>query len=224
MLQIDFLASQPQYIDHIAPVWDALSEDNIGSFYVPQELFGYAQRKLKKHLYLFTYENNSPMTYGVNPILVAAYGDMKYAHKINPERKIFMMEHGTGHTFGGAAWPNGKGDRDLVSLFLSPNWYTVKKIQSVRNTPCEVIGTPKLDWVTKLDFYKEVPRHRPLHDGNHPTVCIAFHHGTKRRNPPEAGSAWEHYRDYIPELKKRFNLVAHAHPLSKDRVEATWNN
>ena len=212
MLQIDFLATQPQYIDHIAPVWDALAEDNIGNFYVPNSLIGHAQSRLKTHLYLFGYENNSLTTYGVNPILVAAYGDMKYCYRQNPERRIFMMEHGTGHGFGGAAYPNGKGDRDLVSLFLSPNKYTAEKIRQVRTTPIEVIGTPKLDWIVNNEHV--IHRHNEP-----PIVCISFHHGTRRRNPPEAGSAFEHYNDYIAELKKNtaFRLVAHGHPLSRDR-------
>jgi len=207
--QIDFLATQPQYIDHIAPVWDALADNNIGSFYVPQELFGYAQSKLKHHLYLYSYENNSLSTFSDCPILVASYGDMKYCHRMNPDRRIFMMEHGTGHGFGTSAYPNGPGERDCVSLFLPPNQYTADKIHTVRSTPCEVIGTPKLDWVVDQDLtqYRLHPR----------TVCISFHHGGKNRKPPEAGSAFEHYKDIIPELKKQFNLVAHGHPLSRVR-------
>jgi hypothetical protein len=118
-----------------------------------------------------------------------------------------MMEHGTGHGFGGAAWPNGPGGRDVVNLFLPPNQYTADKIHSVRDTPCEVIGTPKLDWVKDALFEWHDP----------PVVCISFHHGHKKRKPPEAGSAFEHYADFIPELKKHFNLVAHGHPLSRER-------
>jgi hypothetical protein len=208
MNQIDFLATQPQYLDHIAPIWDTLAEDNLGTFYVPHELLGHAHNRLKHHLYLFTFENNSPDTFGVNPILVAAYGDMKYAHRINPERKIFMMEHGTGHSFGTSAYPNGPGERDIVSLFLPPNQYTADKIHTVRDTPCEVIGTPKLDWLRDYIFPRNVP----------PTVCISFHHGTKNRRPPEASSAFEHYKDTIASLKQQsYNLIAHGHPLSRVR-------
>jgi hypothetical protein len=214
MEQIDFLATQAHYIDHIAPVWDALVDDNVGTFYVPQHLVGHAQRKLKNHLYLFSYERNSPATYGLNPILVCAYGDMKYAHRVSPERRIFMMEHGTGHGFGTSAYPDGPGDRDLVSLFLPPNQYTADRIHTVRDTPCEVIGTPKLDWMHGAMF----ERHRP------PVVCISFHHGHKHRKPPEASSAFEHYADSVLELKKSFNLIAHGHPLSRDRDIAFYQS
>jgi len=205
--QIDFLATQPHYIDHISPIWDALSIDNVGAFYVPQNLIGYAQSRLKNNMYLFAYENNSLDTYGLNPILVCAYGDMKHAHRMNPERQIYMMEHGTGHGFGTSAYPNGPGDRDLVSLFLPPNQYTADKIHTVRNTPCEVVGTPKLDWIAGYPFHHSSPA----------TVCISFHHGGKRTRIPEAGSAFEHYKDSIAGLKQHFNLVAHGHPLSRVR-------
>jgi hypothetical protein len=214
MQQVDFLATQPQYFDHIAPVWDALSNDNRGTFYVPIPMIDYAVSRLKHRRYLFGFEDNSPDIYGLNPILVAAFGDMKYSHRISPERRIFMMEHGTGHGFGGPAWPNGKGDRDLVSLFLAPNKYTAYKIREVRSTPIEVIGTPKLDWIAQqkerlLPFYSNYP----------PVVCISFHHGSRKRRPPEAGSAFEHYKDYISTLKQNpaFQLVAHGHPLSRER-------
>lgn len=210
MQQIDFLATQPHYIDHIAPVWDALVDDNLGSFYIPQNLLGHAQRKLRNHLYLFTYENHDLTTYGINPILVCSYGDMKYAHRISPERRIFMMEHGTGHGFGTSAYPNGPGERDVVSLFLPPNQYTADKIHTVRSTACEVVGTPKLDWIIQ---YEETFLQR-----SHPaTVCISFHHGSRNRKPPEAGSAFEHYKDVVASLKPHYNLVAHGHPLSRVR-------
>lgn len=211
MLQIDFLATQAHYIDHIAPIWDALSDDNVGSFFVPQHLFGYAQSKLKHHLYLYSYENNSLVTFGMNPILVCAYGDMKYCHRVNPDRQIFMMEHGTGHAFGTSAYPNGPGDRDVVSLFLPPNQYTANKIHEARSTLCVPIGTPKLDWV--VNFNETITRRAK------PLVCISFHHGTKNRKPPEASSAFEHYKDCIKALKHHpeFDLVAHGHPLSRVR-------
>ena len=52
-----------------------------------------------------------------DPILVASYGDISRAART--DRPILHMEHGTGHAFGTAPYPNGtKGKRDLVDLFL----------------------------------------------------------------------------------------------------------
>lgn len=216
MSQIDFLASQAHYLDHIAPIWDALPSTSRGTFWVPNPLLDHARQQLKHDLCLFGYESNLD-TFGMNPILVAGYGDMMHAHAISPERKIIMMEHGIGHSFGTAPYPNGPGKRDWVSLFLPPNQYTADKIRSVRGTPCKVIGTPKLDWVPGAISPQQSP-HNP------PTIAVGFHHGTPRRPIPEAGSAFEHYRDVLPELNKRYRLLSYSHPLSEAVHRPVYEN
>lgn len=221
MGKIDFLASQPHYLDHLAPIWDALPDHARGTFFIPIDgaykgMMDYACKILQHQLYLFGYEENptsniSLQTHSLNPILVAAYGDMLYIRNTSPSKRILMMEHGTGHTFGTVAYPNGPGKRDHVSLFLSPNQYTVDKIHTVRSTPCEIIGTPKLD--------KIVAEVNPSHQlrrycaRENPTIAIGFHWGTHKNRPPESGSAFEHYKDYIPALKDYYKLLAYGHPL-----------
>jgi hypothetical protein len=211
--QIDLLASQKHYIDHIAPVWDALPEERRGTFWVIDNCFQYAAQAVHYPLHLHSYENNSPDTFSDNPILVCAYGDMLYAHKINPSRPIFMMEHGTGHTFGTSAYPNGPGKRDYVSLFLAPNEYTAEKISAVRSTPVEIIGTPKLDRIVDTlnpDRLLRLEHKQPA------VIAIGFHHGSKNVRPPERGSAWEHYKDVLPQLASHYDLIAYGHPLARE--------
>lgn len=214
MNQIDFLASQPHYLDHIAPVWDALPDQARGTFYVPEEMLDYADRILHKTLYLFSYTDR---TFGPfvdrHPVLVAGYGDMMALHRQNPSRRIVMMEHGTGHTFHTAAYPDGTGKRDWVDLFLPPNEYTKRKIQGIRQTRCEVVGTPKLDKV----FWEMNPSNsiKNYYD-NPPTIAIGFHWGSKNNIPPESGTAFDHYKGIIPELSKQFNLLGYGHPLAAD--------
>jgi len=214
-MQIDFLATQPHFIDHLAPVWDTLAEQNVGTFYVPQHLLGHSQSRLKHRLYLFSYEGEVFREYGSDPMLVCSYGDMLYAREINPTRRIFMMEHGTGHTFGKPPHPNGIGKRDWVELFLSPNQYTVEKIKSVRPwADCDIIGTPKLDAI-----YKELnPNGLEIKFAynNPPTIAIGFHWGHQHTRPPENGSAFEHYKDYIPTLAKEYKLLGYGHPIYRD--------
>lgn len=209
---IDFLAAQPHYFDHIVPIWDALPDELKGTFWVTKELMSYATSYSGSILPFTEYDDVGSGGYGKNPVLVAAYGDMLHCYKVNPQRKILMMEHGTGHTFGSVAYPNGPGKRDCVSMFLSPNQYTVDKIHTVRDTPCKVIGAPKLDRVIK-----ELNPHRLAKQkyNNPPTIAIGFHWGTKRNRPPESGSAFEHYKDYIPKLAKEYKLLAYGHPLAR---------
>ena len=213
MKQIDFLATQVNYFDHIAPVWDALPLEARGTFWVTDYLQDYAWAHMQHSLYLFAYDSTSdspvlPPIYGKHPILVAAYGDLIFAKKTSPERPVLYMEHGIGHTFGKAAHPNGRGKRDLVSLFLAPNEYTAKKIREVRKTPIEVIGTPKMDkWFT--DYLRTSTRNDP------PVIAIGFHHGHKNTPVPESGSAFEHYVDILPSLTEKFKLLAYAHPLAE---------
>jgi hypothetical protein len=123
------------------------------------------------------------------------------------ERPILSMEHGTGHAFRRAPYPNGKGERDHVDLFLMPNEYTARLSRSVRPTPCEVIGTPKMDAFAPSHF----PAPAPTKD---PVIAIAFHWGERTARPPESGSAWEHYRDALPGLARRFQVIGHGHPLA----------
>jgi len=220
---IDFLASQKHYIDHLSPVWNALPIELRHNFYVPLPIVDYAKTKIQKSsMYLFQYERNFPVD--THPILTCAYGDMLAAHKNNSLRKILHMEHGTGHAFGTAAYPNGNGKRDYVSMFLAPNEYTQKLILSVRpNIPCEVIGTPKMDGWFPVQW-KTAEHMSPI-----PTIAIAFHWGDKHARPPESGSAWEHYKSLLPTLNKRYRVIGHGHPLAAhtykeefERVGIEW--
>jgi len=203
-MRLDFFARRTHYIDHLAPVWNAFPLNRRGIFYVSQQVMDYAIREMGADGIVISTEKTPP---GNGPILSAAYGDMVRAAR-NEDRKIITMEHGTGHGFGTAAYPNARiGKRDLVDLFLMPNEYTAKKSREVRPTRCEVIGTPKMDEI--VHTYTAIPN-------NPPVIGIAFHWGDKNANPPESGSAWEHYKSILPELKERYTVIGHGHPLSAE--------
>lgn len=201
-MSLDFFARRSHYLDHLAPIWKALPPTQRGIFTVSADLLDYAHDELGEGQ-IEPYNGTAPS--GNDPILTACFGDMLRAAR-NPGRALISMEHGTGHAFGGAAYPNGKGRRDLVSLFLMPNEYTARLSRSVRQTRCEVIGTPKMDeWVS--DILPE-PKHNP------PVIAIAFHWGSRKNKPPESGSAFEHYKDILPQLAKRYKILGHGHPLA----------
>lgn len=200
--KVDLFARRDHFIDHLAPVWHALPEERRGVFYTNEQSRQYAHDKIGSRVVAIT---NIPN--GQNPVLTCAYGDMNRASR--SDRKLIMMEHGTGHGFKTPAYPDALGgQRDKVSLFLSPNEYTAKKTRAVRSAPVHVIGTPK------IDFLLNISRENP---GNG-TVCISFHWGNKKTNPPESGSALEYYLDYLPLYKKFYGarLVGHGHPLARD--------
>lgn len=202
-MKISFFARRAHYIDHIAPIWNALPVARLGEFVTTEDLRAYASNLIGPDRIVIYDGQTVP---GSNPVLTAAYGDMIRAGK-NPHRRIISCEHGTGHAFGTAAYPDGKGKRDRVDLFLMPNEYTARKSQSVRSTPCEVIGTPKMD--------EYIPAARPVL-ADPPTIAIAFHWNSGNPDPPESGNAWEHYKDILPALARRYKVIGHGHPLSAD--------
>lgn len=218
MMRLDFFARRPHYIDHLAPVYKTLPADRRGIFTVPAELVDYTRKELRDGDVAIYDGETAP---GSNPILVASYGDISRAARA--PRRIVHMEHGTGHAFGTAPYPNGvKGKRDLVDLFLAPNEYTAQLIRSVRSTRVEVIGTPKMDpWYYPPFFedpgnYNLITQVYKFSPEKPPRIAIAFHWGDRHSNPPEAGSAFEHYKDILPELGRRYQLIGHGHPLAGD--------
>jgi hypothetical protein len=208
-MKLDFFARRAHYLDHLVSVYRALPAERRGRFTIPLELVDYARQAIGEGIgMLEIYNDRTPR--GEGPILVCSYGDIARAAR-NPARKILHMEHGTGHSFGGSPYPAGrKGKRDLVSLFLAPNEYTARLIRSVRKTPVEVIGTPKMDEFVFAEGLRAAPRNDP------PVIAIAFHWGDKKSQPPEKGSAFEHYREILPVLRDRYRLIGHGHPLATD--------
>lgn len=219
--KIDLLASREHYFDHVAPVWEELPLEMRGNFFIPEDMNDYASERLIDPSALFCYNRGLEDIEGDNPILTCAYGDMVYAYRTNFKRTLIMMEHGIGHTFGTVAYPNGPGKRDFVKLFLPPNNYTMKKMVEVRpKAEYAVVGTPKTDWAAR----KVDPIGGVLKVAKGRKVAIGFHWGTRRNNPPESGTAFEHYKEAIPALAEQYDLIAYGHPLDgalyKDHFES----
>jgi hypothetical protein len=204
-MKLDFFARRDNYVDHLSPIWKIFPEQLRGNFFVDQRNFGYAIFELGTPGVII-YNGYTPA--GQGPILTCAYGDMSRAAR-NEGRKIISMEHGTGHTFGTASYPDGQGRRSLVSLALMPNEFTANKARVVRDTHCEIIGTPKTDELIPPSKVFSRPVDKPV-------IAIGFHWGDRKSSPPESGSAWEHYKIVLPVLKAKYgeNLIAHGHPLS----------
>lgn len=209
-MRLDFFARYTNHIDHIAPIWNQFPEKSRGVFYVTEKAFEYARKELRQAI---VFDGDLPASN--NPILVSSHGDILRAQR-GGRKNIIHIEHGIGHGFGTAAYPDGAGGaRDFVSLFLAPNEYTARRMRAVRDTRVEVVGTPKMD-----SFAGYFPA--PLKNTTDPVVAIGFHWGDKNSQPPESGSALEHYEGILYCLNKRYNLIGYAHPLAEEHLRKIY--
>ena len=217
---IDFFARRVHFIDHLAPIWNNISMAMRGTFYVPLNLEEYTQNlgiQEVRGLKSFGPSGNPirVVPEGDGPLVTSAYGDLKMAYQSNPKRPYILMEHGVGLSFPERApgYAGGTGSRQYVSLFLAPNQAVASKTaKTYPNAAQAIIGTPKMDkWAKMSRKKRDIP----------PTVCISFHWNGSRVCP-EAGNAFEYYKDYITNLKKHFHVIGHGHPKIIDELASFY--
>lgn len=194
-MRIDLQASEPQFVDHLAPVYFALPPEHRGDFTAHR----IAQQRARE----WGIEPTQPSDLS-RPVLVASYGDQKRVRTMGRKR-IARMEHGAGQSyhadarFGGNASYAGGRDCHDVSLFLVPNLYSGEVWhKAYPNADVALVGCPKLDYLSSKDPTE--PQ----------TVAVSFHFDINVI--PETRSAFPHYRTALPELAKRYKVIAHAHP------------
>jgi len=204
MTKLDLFTRHAYHLPTLAPIWENLPYDRRGSFYVSPQIYDRFCEALGSHGIVPFHGSRPP---GDGPILTASYGDMaKTARAKN--RKVILMQHGIGHTFGLPAYADGPGRNDDVDLWLAPNQYLAGKITGSRpGARVEVIGTPKVDILTTDEFPKSL-----LPTDREPVIAISFHWGDRHNKPPESGSAWEHYLPVLEEIGKKYKVIGHAHP------------
>jgi hypothetical protein len=217
---LDFLARRPYLIQHLAPVWNALSASERGVFYFQgNDTKAYALLKLKSpKLVEYIEVNEQPGECGYGPILAAAYGDAVRAADFYLERPVILMEHGAGLTFGKPVFADGSGQRTKLACFPVQSKYVLGKIHpEIASKPHPIIGVPKLDrWAGQFDMPHPMPRK--------PTIAFAFHHGDKNSRPAETGSAWEHYAEILPAIVQHYKVLLHAHPLSELAITGLYQD
>lgn len=199
MKTLDVYASERHFVDHLAPIWDALPDRARGRFVVPTDA-------MQQHARSLGIAAEQGLTRRRQPILVSSYGDLKAAREAG-RRHIALTEHGYGQSFSSdhPSYAGGR-DRDDVGLFLVPNEHAAER-DRLRNPKAEIaiVGCPKLD---------ELPARET---GTGPTVAISFH-WDPGSVAPEARSAWRAYRFGIPSLVREFNLIGHGHPRALKRL------
>jgi hypothetical protein len=212
---MDAFAFEPQFLDHIAPVWRALPASLRGRFIVSERLAERAAgRGIEYELVdVDAYRASSPPP-KARPAMdgprafCASIGDIKVARRLGYRRFAFI-EHGAAQSYTGQEGPMGRHpsytggvDRDDVELFMVPHERAAELWrQAYPAARVEVVGSPRL---------ADLPARQLSPMDQAATVAISFHwdaHVT-----PESGSAIGHYLDFLPELARRFHVIGHAHP------------
>jgi hypothetical protein len=205
-VKIDVLAGEPQFVDHLAPVFLALPDELRGDFIVApgrrsrisgDGLLGRAARRKV----LAVTESEDP----TRPVLVASWGDHKRSRQMGRTR-IARMEHGIGQSFVDSTHPSyagGEGCED-VGIFLVPNQPSADRWQAAYPAArVEVVGCPKLD---------TLPRRR---SGPKPVVAVSFHWGLGIPKPGplvESLGSFPEYKAALSKLAHTHRLIGHGHP------------
>jgi hypothetical protein len=210
---MDAFAFEPQFLDHLAPVWRLLPLDVRGTLRTSPALLGQAEAlglaaeavDVESIRRLSPPPRAAPSTAG--PLaFVTSIGDTKVARRFG-YRRLAFMEHGAGQAYVGEQslaarrHPSYAGgmDREDTELFLVPNDYSARLWRSAYPAArVEVVGCPRLD---------DLPARAP--DGR-TTVAISFH--WPGFVCPEADTALGTYLSVLPELARRYHVIGHAHP------------
>jgi hypothetical protein len=197
---IDAIAREPQFFDHMLPIWLALPKETRGSFYV-----GTTKRGQGVDGVVWGSAPKSP-----NPTLTASAGDLKRARQLG--RNAAIMEHGCGQSFGGdpksanySSYAGGNG-RD-ASLFLHPGNHPASRDRArYPAARVEVVGCPKLDALPARE------------GGGPPTVAFSWHWNC--HVAPETRCAVDAFRGQVERLVKsgEFNVIGHGHPRIIDKL------
>ncbi len=203
-MTIDALAFEPQFLDHLAPVWHALPTQVRGRFLVEASLADRARAKgidavaIPRPVHRPTHP--SPRFDGPSA-LVASYGDIKEGRRLGYGPFAFL-EHGAGQTYGRIRIGSYSGgpDRDDNELLLVPSEACAQVWErAYPGARVAIVGCPKLD---------ELPRRET---GPGPTVAVSFHWPATGVSS-YAGTALGDYLEALPLLAARFRVIGHAHP------------
>jgi len=203
---VDALASEPTYVDHLAAVFNALPPEVRGKFLTSDE-------RTTNRAKVLGYETARPNG-GREPVLVASYGDLGRARGMG-RRKIAIMEHGAGQSYGGrpssarhGSYAGGQG-RGAASLFLHPGEHPAARDKAAYpKARVEVVGAPFLD-------------NLPAKEGK-PGRVVAFSFHFNAPIAPEARTAYPWIFPAIAALRGKYKLLGHAHPRMWDAAKPRY--
>lgn len=192
-MTVDFYATEPQYIDHLAPVWHALPARARGTFLVRHGLTARARAA----------GIINPKAAGLRPelwdrpVVVASYKDEKRAGQ--GVRPVVYLEHGAGQTY--RPRPPIEPRRNVI-LALLPRLADLADHYAAEMPEAALagVGCPKLDpWAQ-----------RPPAAARAPVVAFGWHWRDGRQ--PETMTAWDEYAPALRAIAQTHRVIGHAHP------------
>lgn len=224
MLPVSFVATEAQFVDHVAPVWHALPDEYRGRLYVGHKP-SRSERALlvARRLYgIAQSENGFPPAEQLGVCYTVAVGDLSVARAGSTRLRFVFGEHGCGLTYEGASASYlGSTARAKCDAIVVPSERCVELQQEA--TPLipvyNVGSSPKLDeWAPGGPGRRRWDA-RPAAD--RPTVALSFHYDY--RGIPECRSALSFYRPHLAALKRYgFDLIGHGHPKHWPVCRAMW--
>jgi len=214
----EHINTRRHYIDHMVPVWFALPESVRGQFAVCSIQLG--NRLLDYGIEPTVYRNGPALLNALQRekrlTLVAGHGETAGLDTTGRPNAILM--HGVGFNFDPektlSCYPGTKHNRRNTVLMLLTN-ERIAQVERDANPHVRVmtVGCPKLD-----KWHRQPPKPR----ADPPTIAFAFH--WRCRVAPEAGTAWSHYQDTLPEVAKQFHVLGHGHPHIIDRLTPQYQS
>jgi glycosyltransferase involved in cell wall biosynthesis len=200
---VDAYASQPHFLDHIAPLWRALDDRIRGTFLVDRSIASHARRRG-----IDAQAGTSHQLRGrTGPVLVAGVGDLR---RVARRRRAIYMEHGAGQTYLTKHHSYaGGGGRSAVGLFLNPSARVEGLNRAAWPSAAQAtIGSPRLD-----RFHGEAARTAARFPAakRRPTIAVTFHWDCLV--VPETRGALAHYRPALEQLAAGpWEVIGHGHP------------
>lgn len=194
---IDFYASQPQYVSHLAPLYNALAPEERGDFYVGLNRNELAPSGERERVLLIS---GRPSNAEAEPVVVAAAADLWACQS----RPAVLLEHGSGQAYEAHRSPSYSGGpgREHVALFLCTNEMVAARNRLVYpKIESFVCGSPRLDRLVSMSYGLA-----PADD----LVGFTFH--WDYAGVPEARSTWPYWRDALPGIAASYSTWGHAHP------------
>jgi hypothetical protein len=192
---IDLFASEPHFLRHLAPTWEALPEGMRGRVYDPSTLPPWSLEAQGRR------------------VLVASMGDLAAVYP----RRVILSEHGAGQSYAGdqlnavtthRSYAGGDG-RETVDLFLVPGPHPAARNRARwPGTPVAEVGCPALDGLVGLA--------RP--PGR--TVVVSTHWDDQ--TCPESASALGYFMPGIIAACRSYQVIGHAHPRARHEARALF--